>query len=192
LGLFEFVSVMVSITLGLSLAQLLGGVAHLAHDVKKITRFFPHTIWVMSLLLVHSLVWWAAWDLHEVEWNYPRFVTVNCAPLILFFTSSLILPGKAKSGSIDLRAHFFKIRFLLMATFVALWTVWLLDGPIVFGSEALFIPFRVGQIAGLALVTWGMWTNKPRDHSLIAALVFVLILAAAVYRFLPGEFAPGA
>jgi hypothetical protein len=190
-SLFEFVSVMVSIILGLSLAQLLGGIARLARDPKRISLFAPHTVWVGTLILVHSLLWWSVWDFHDVEWNYARFLTINSAPLILFFVSSLIIPNRDESGLADSKAHFFQIRVLLMAAWVALEMIFIFDGPVVFGVEPMLLPaVRFGQVAGLVAATWGLWTRSPRAHSVIAWVVFVLVALGGLRRFLPGAVMP--
>jgi len=53
LTLFEFVSVMISIILGLSLTQALVGTANLARESKLVVGFAPYTLWVAGVILAH-------------------------------------------------------------------------------------------------------------------------------------------
>jgi len=78
--------------------------------------------------------------------------------------------------------------------------IWILDGPIIFRSEpALFdlgsgmslVSFRLGQVAGLSLVLWGLRTKSERAHSVIAWTTLVMTGLTAWSRFFPDAFSSG-
>lgn len=189
--LFEFVSVMVSIILGLSLSQMLEAVARLMRDPKEVQAFKPQTIWTLSLILTHFLLWWSIWDFRDAAWNYPRFVVASVEPLLLFFMGALILPSAAGSVSVDLRSHFLRVRRLLMGLYAILMIIFIVDGPVIFHSENLWTPFRIPQLIGLLAVLVGLKTKNPRHHVVISLVVLAVILSGSVYRFLPAAFFPG-
>jgi hypothetical protein len=188
--LFEFVSVMVSIILGLSLSQMLEALARLMRDPKDVQAFKPQTIWTLSLILTHFLLWWSIWDFRDAAWNYPRFVVASVEPLLLFFMGALILPS-AGSVSVDLKSHFLRVRPLLMGLYALLMIIFIVDGPVIFHSESLWNPFRIPQLIGLLAVLVGFKTKNPRHHFVISLVVLAVILSGSVFRFLPAAFFPG-
>jgi hypothetical protein len=187
--LFEFVSVMFSIILGLSLSQMLLGVARLVRDPNEVKTFGPQAIWTATLVLMHFLLWWSIWDFRDVEWNYARFVVASVEPLLLFFMGALLLPSPAGSGSIDLRSHFLRVRPWLMGLYAALMIVFLLDGPLVFQSEGLWSGYRIPQVIALLAVLLGLKTQDARHHHIISLVVLGVILSGSAFRFLPAAFA---
>jgi len=189
--LFEFVSVMFSIILGLSLSQMLAGLARLVRDPNEVHSFGPQTIWTGTLVLMHFLLWWSIWDFRDVAWNYPRFVVASVEPLLLFFMGGLLLPSAAGSGMIDLRSHFLRVRPWLMGLYAVLMVLFLLDGPLIFHSESLWSGYRIPQLMGLLAVLLGMKTRDPRRHLLISLVVLGVILSGSVFRSLPAAVAPG-
>jgi hypothetical protein len=192
---------MVSITLGLSLTRLLDGAARLAMDSARVVLFRTHTLWVVIILMLHAAYWWSIWDYRDIEWNFARFVAVNSTPLLLFFVSALLIPRVVPVGEIDLRAHFFRIRPWLMGAAAVSYFIWMIDGPIIFGSEpalldfasdAKLVGFRCGQLAGLSLLLWGMRSKSDRAHSVIAWTLLLGNTLLVWSRFFPDAFGPGA
>jgi hypothetical protein len=190
LDLFEFVTVMVSIILGLSLARLLDGIAGVALRADRVTLFPVHSAWVVVVLITHATVWWSTWDYRSIEWDFARFVTVNSTPLVLFFISAILLPRDSQGGGLDLKAHFGKVRTMLMAGYAFAMFVWILDGPLIFRSEPLYNPMRMGQLLGLFVALWGLRNDGERVQAVIAAVVLLITLGSAWVRFFPGAFGP--
>ena len=184
--LFEFVSVMISIVLGLSLTRSLVGVANLARESRLVSTFAPHTIWVITLILAHFLQWWAVWDLRAVEWNYARFLVALAPPLMLFFATSLVFPGAPGGAVVDLEEYFFQIRRWLMLSYACLGIVWFLVGPIVFASEPFFNSYRLAQAVTASAPLVGLSTENRRVHLFVAWAVLLVILSGSVFRFFPG------
>jgi len=143
------------------------------------------------MLLIHALMWWSVWDYREVEWNFARFLTVNSVPLIAFFISAILVPRNTDAGISDLRTHFFRIRPLLMAAYGTCLVIWIVDGPLVFDTEAWFNTLRIGQAGGLVLVLGGLLGDDERIHIGIALCCFLLTLTGTVGRFMPGAFGTG-
>jgi hypothetical protein len=189
--LFEFVSVMFSIILGLSLSQILVGLARLVRDPNEVRTFGPQVIWTVTLVLMHFLLWWSIWDFRDVAWNYPRFVVASFEPLLLFFMGALLLPSAAGSAVIDLKSHFQRVRPWLMSLYAALMIVFLLDGPLIFQSESLWSGYRIPQLLALVAVLLGLKTKDARHHWVISLVVLGVILSGSAFRFLPAAFAPG-
>ncbi|MBT8478942.1 MAG: hypothetical protein KJO06_08500 [Gemmatimonadetes bacterium] len=186
--LFEFVSVMFSIILGLSLSHTLSGLASLVRTRNVVTTFGPQGIWTTTLVLMHFLLWWSIWDFRAVSWNFPRFVVASAEPLILFFMTALLLPSVSGGDDVDLESHFFRIRRLLMGLFAVLMIIFLVDGPWVFQTEAAWSWYRLPQVIGLLAVLYGLRADGRRSQWAVATIVLAVILSGTGFRFLPAAF----
>ena len=67
MSLFEYVTVAVSIVLGLGVAHLLGNARPV---LDRGHRYWLHALWVATLLLLHALEWWALWSFREARWSF--------------------------------------------------------------------------------------------------------------------------
>ena len=182
MDIFEYLMVMVSIVLGLGLTQVLRGFGKI---VRATQRYSVVTLWAVTLFFFHVQVWWGMWDLREVtDWNQLSFLAVIGLPCALFGATELLLPHSSPPG-IDWQEHFFKVRrwffavFCVFALAATLETWVLLDVP-------LTHPYRIGQLAVLALGVVGFVTERARAHLWVAvATLSVFVLGQSLFRFLP-------
>jgi hypothetical protein len=186
--LFEFVSVMASIVLGLSLAIFIEGVARVARYSKRVSPFLPHLLWAASLFITHFFVWWTVWDYRDIEWNFPRFFALAATPLLLLFLASLVLPGRLDDPVVDLEAYFLQVRRWFTSAYALLFFLFIVDGPLFYASEPLWIGYRVPQLLGLSGALLALATARPLAQHLAAWMVFLTTASTGVFRFLPGAF----
>jgi hypothetical protein len=97
---FNYLSVLVSIVLGLGIAQLLTGVGRLLQNRARIRMYWPVVGCVATMLLVHVQLGWSMFELREHGgWTVPAD-----RPLLM---SALVLPDFGDAVSDDLRAHYY-------------------------------------------------------------------------------------
>jgi hypothetical protein len=181
--IFEYLMVMVSIILGLGVTQILRGLSKLARGERPSSIV---TTWAALLFTLHLQVWWALWDLHQVEqWTQVYFFFVVAIPCSLFAMAELLLP-MGSAPETDWRAHFFSIRvwffrlYLLFLVMATLETWVFLDTP-------LTHPYRIMQLLQLALALVGLNTTNLRTHHWLPAISIVMLLVGQVlFRLLPG------
>jgi len=186
--IFEFISVMVSIILGLSVTQLLLAVSQFARNSSRVKPYLPHTLLLVALALWHFLLWWSFWDYRNVEWNYARFIVIMLEPLALFLTTSIAIPRNFDDDQVDMRAYFYEIRYWFFLSFVFLQCLSILDGPVIFRSESLWIGFRIPQLIFLSALILGLIVPKHWAQQLSAWVVLLLLISASYFRFLPAAF----
>src|SRR5256714_10903777 len=81
---YQHVVVVMSIVLGLSLTQLLKGLAQIYRMRTRVRPYWLHTAWVVFLIFFSLLLWWLFWNYRTIEqWNFVRFV-LYLSPMILF------------------------------------------------------------------------------------------------------------
>lgn len=106
---YSYLSVLVSIILGLGITNLLSGFAGIVRERARVRMYAPVPIWMTTLFLAHVQMWWAMFGLQGVHhWTFAKFLSVLLQPVALFLTSALIVPNFAGEGPIDLKEQFFR------------------------------------------------------------------------------------
>jgi hypothetical protein len=104
---FEYLSVLVSIIVGLALTQLLSGAARLIQLRRRLRMHPPTLIWMVTLFLVDIQVWWVAFERRETaEWHFFSFLLYLLVPVMLFLLCYLVLPDLGDEDQADLRDNF--------------------------------------------------------------------------------------
>jgi hypothetical protein len=104
---FEYLSVLVSIIIGLALTQLLSGAARLIQLRHRIRMHGPTLWWMLVLFLIDIQVWWVAFERRgNEEWHYFSFLLYLLIPVMLFLLSYLVLPDLGDEDTADLAANF--------------------------------------------------------------------------------------
>ena len=181
--IFEYLMVMVSIILGLSITQVLRGLSKIARSPQ---RSVAVTLYGVFLFALHVQTWWALWDLSDVpEWNFVFFLLLISIPSVLFATSELLFP-MATTAETDWNAHSDSVRKLLLSV-LALWTGLALLETRIFLGVPLTHPYRVMQLTILGLIVAGILFPARRAQNWIAgSILFLLVAGQLVFRLLPG------
>ena len=182
--LFEFVTVMISMILALSLGHLLEGISYLVRVRDRVRWHPPHSLWLAALILTLVNHWWSLWDMHDLAWNYASFLYILIAPIVLSFAASFLAPDRPESGPIDLAAHFSRMRQpFAAALFVYVLAMWF-DGPIFAGQRVLgligllHLPI-IGAVI-LAFFSNGRVANIVAPCILIGAVMFAIFVRLSV------------
>jgi len=105
---FEYVTVLISIILGLGITQILTGVADLIHKSERVTVYWPHLIWIIFVLLLHIQEWWLIYELKGYQpWRLPTFLFIMAYPVNLFILARILFPSALKGKMIDLKLFYF-------------------------------------------------------------------------------------
>ena len=56
---FGYLSVIISVILGLSIAQLLQGISQVINARDRVRMYWPTMVWAVLLLVVNTQAWWA-------------------------------------------------------------------------------------------------------------------------------------
>lgn len=91
---FEYITVLLSIILGLGLAQLLSGFARLLRDGRSLARAWWVIVIVLTLLLGILQVWWVSFIWRDVQdWTFFGYLAFMVLPVMLFLLAYLVLPA---------------------------------------------------------------------------------------------------
>lgn len=116
---FEFVTVLISIILGLGITQIMSGVADLIHQWKSVRLYWPHLLWIILVFILHVQDWWLLYQLKGVAaWQLPLFLMLVLYPISLFILARILFPMSSDSASTDMRVYYLenyrKLFFMVM------------------------------------------------------------------------------
>jgi hypothetical protein len=123
---FEYVTVFISIILGLGVTQILTGIADLVHQNQRVKIYWPHLVWILLALIMHVQEWWVTFELRTYgPWRLPIFLFVLLYPVVLFILARLLFPFGFSEGEIDLEKFYFENyrRIFLFVAILALLSI---------------------------------------------------------------------
>jgi hypothetical protein len=173
---FEYVSVLLSIILGLGITVLLTGVAEIIRNWKNVTLYWPYLVWIPVVFVLHLQEWWVTYSLRsEMEWTLLHFMFISSYPIVLFVLANLLFPRKWSRRGIDLREYYFanSAKFFGSA-FVLSFISFMQNYFLLHYSFADQLFQLVMSVGFLILLLTG--TRSEVIHKLVAAF-FIIILA---------------
>lgn len=105
---FSYLSVLLSIILGLAVTQILQGFRGLLLSRARVRLYWPTLLWAAVLLVIFVQSWWAMFGLrHHSDWTFSGFAVVLFHTITLYMLAGLVLPDFPGDQPVDLRAHYF-------------------------------------------------------------------------------------
>lgn len=106
---FEYLSVFISIVVGLGVVHVLGGVGMLLNRRAERT-YWVHTTWVVFLVFWLPYFWWFTFDWRRVDtWTFPLFMFVVAYAMLSYLVTVVLVPTDPPDVA-DLEAYFFRVR----------------------------------------------------------------------------------
>lgn len=177
---FSYLSVLVSIIVGLAMTQVLQGFRGLMLARSRVRAYWPALVWAVLVLVLCVQVWWAMFDLSvrpAARWTFLDFGLVLLQTVPLYLMAGLVLPDVDAEHRLDLREHYYAhhrwffslLALLIIASFAK---VLGLTGHWPQPADTAF------QLVFLAAGVVGAWTRREWYHRLQAPLA---VLAIGVY-----------
>jgi hypothetical protein len=178
---FDYLAVLISIVLGLGIAQILTGIADLVRARDRVTPFAPTFFQMGNMFLIHLQMWWSMFGLrHLQDWTFPMFLFTLMQPVLLYLMTAFLVPQVPAEGPLDMETAYFRERAwfsaaLFASVVVSLTRSTLTDGhlpePANLAAHGLF------AVLGIA----GVVARSRRVHLFLApAFSVVLVLYVAV------------
>ncbi len=180
---FSYLSVLLSVILGLAIQQVLLGYRGLALSRQRV-RWSPlPLIWSVLILLMVAQHWWSSFGLasHD-DWSFALFATILIQTALFYMMAAVVLPDIPADQPTDLRDHYYRETPVLFGTGIATigWSLfrgYMIDGelqqPVDVGFHLLF----------LAMATIACFSRRPRLHEVFAWSMLVLFVAYIALLF---------
>jgi hypothetical protein len=177
---FEYVSVLISIILGLGITLVLSGIAQLISRWNAVTPFWPYLVWVVLVFVLHVHEWWIMYDLRTMErWSLLTFLFLILYPILLFILANLLFPGKWSKKNLHLKNFYFRMypKFFLCALVLILLAV----------LSDVFIAGRLFQeqiikifLFVLILTLYFIKPGKAAVHGIVALLFLSMMIISMI------------
>ena len=181
---FDYLSVLISIVLGLGLSHVMATAAQLVRFRAAVKFYTPALLWLALLFFLHVQIWWAVFELRDVpEWTFGNFVLVLAIPAVVYVISVLLSPDFDREERIDLRASYFAHRrwffgLLALLPILSLAQEYAISGHIQLDPDPLF------RLAFLALALVGLGSANERLHRVLAIVTIVIFATYVGMLFL--------
>src|SRR6266576_4687138 len=173
--------VVMSIVLGLSVTQLLKGLAQLYRTRNSVRPYWLHTAWIVLLVFYSLVLWWLHWNYRSIEeWSFFRFVLYLSPMIVFYFLTSIVIPDPSDPVS-NYREHYFSSRVGFFGTF-ALQIVLAHAAGVVVRGLPLLDPSDPLRLAMVALLLIAMRSASERVHAVVLTL-FALAMVVFVMLF---------
>ena len=177
---FEYVTILVSIILGLGITFILSSFSDLLFHHSQVKFYWPHTVWIFFLLFLFVQDWFVTYQLKDrQEWTLPSVLFVLIYPSVLFMCARMLMPDEDLSKEKDLKQFYekeFPIIFKLFSIGILLsmlFNIYLLKVSMV--SQIPIFVF-------LIIISYIGWKKIKSSwvHQLLGALILVGV-AVSVY-----------
>lgn len=179
---FEFVTVLISIILGLGITQIMSGLADLIHQWKNVRLYGPHLLWIVLVFILHVQDWWLLYQLrHIASWSLPAFLFQVLYPISLFILARILFPMAGDPQSSDMRGYYLENFRKFFVMVMILTVVSALENLYVhaLGVEGWLINAAVFGTLTVLVVRKEV---PERTHVVLAILLLLLMVAGIVYN----------
>jgi hypothetical protein len=177
-GLFEFLMILVSVVIGLGVAEILSGAANLLRARKTVRFHWLHALFQVGVFFALLQQWWEAWEMHGLdEISFGAVLTMLVPPVLIFLMAHLLYPEPAENA--DLERYYFEQAPVLWGL-AALGT---LEGTFIrplAAHDGIFEPNNLAGFPMVALCTWLVLTEHRRTHLVVAPLILGLLILDTV------------
>jgi hypothetical protein len=104
---FSYLSVLLSIIIGLAITQVLLGYRAILLGGRNVRLDATALIWSFLLIVLATQAWWSSFELRgQAEWDFLSFAVVLLQMILLYMMAGVILPDIGKDEATDLALHF--------------------------------------------------------------------------------------
>jgi hypothetical protein len=171
---FEYVTVLISIILGLGITQIVTGIADIIHTWDRNKLYWPHLLWIVLVFFLHIYEWWTIYNLRQYEsWRLPTFLFITLYPINLFVLARILFPlHYGEVTSFDFKPFYFSNYRKFFLSIIILNVLGILDNVFVTGSQ---FSDQVIQLIILGVLT--PLVIKKTDKEWIHQLIVVALVA---------------
>lgn len=173
---FGYLSVIISIILGLSITQLLQGLSQIINARDRVRIYWPSIGWAVLLLIVDAQAWWVMFGYrNKHDWTFVQFAVVLLETIMLYLLAALALPSVPDQGEVDLQSNYFRhagwfFGSLVVLLLDSLLKDLLINGSLPGGLNLAFHLFWIGT-GSIAAVT-----RSDRYHKAFFCVSFALFV----------------
>lgn len=164
---FPYLSVLVSIILGLAITQVLQGVRAVLMSRARTRFYWPVGLWAVTILMVAAQMWWSLFGYYErADWTFAMYAALLLQTTVFYLASGMVLPDVSADGA-DLKATYYLNAGWFHALLCATVATSFVKDIVINGAlpQVLNVAFHAGFFAMAAL---GAVIKSARFHEALA------------------------
>jgi hypothetical protein len=182
-GSFSYLSVLISIVLGLAAAHVLGSIVRVINNRDRTTVYWPSLVWAGILFLLIAQLWWADASLRNyTAWRFGAFLVLLAEPAALYLLCALILPVPDDASAFDMRADFARNRPWFLSVLLILIGLSFVKDLVLYGHVPLNANFGALLVFALFAIA-ALRTPSELAQKVNAVVAAVMTVAYIVILF---------
>jgi hypothetical protein len=180
---FAYLSVMISIVLGLAVAHVLGSVVRVINNRDHTVMYWPSLLWAATLLLLVAQLWWADASLRtHTAWSFGAFLVLLAQPAALYLLCALIIPVPDGASAFDMHAAYVRNRPWFLSALLVLIVLSFIKDFVLYGRVPLNGNF--GTLLLFAIfATVALRTRSERVQKINSVLAAAMTVAYIIIFF---------
>lgn len=180
---FEFLSVLISVVVGLGIANVLTGVGRILHKHREISVSITFGAWTLFIFNYMVIYWWTVvFGWQELQnWNLLLFMFVLTYGILLFLLAVILFPTDVPR-SWDPHSRFIEMRRWFFGIFVVLIFVEALDSYLKDHIDGFSTPYYLLLGLWLTGAILGWITENRRIHNVISVSLLSSQVAWVAYQ----------
>ena len=185
---FEYLTVLISVVVGLSVTSFLTNVVRIIHVRGDVTISWVQLLWSIAILIWTIAFWWFTFVLAEQpQWTFPLFVFLLAYSTLLFFLMALLFPEGVPADH-NYQAQFMRNRVWFFAVLMLFLCIDLVDYIVKLEKNLSIIgqlPYAafVGSLIVLSL--FALRTDNLVFHRVFAVYSVLALLVMSLTTLVP-------
>jgi hypothetical protein len=179
---FEYVTVLISIILGLGITQIVSGLADIIHKWSQVKLYWPHLMWIAFAFFLHIQEWWVLYEMRSITvWMLPTFLFTILYPINLFILARILFHSEHSNTPINYKEFYFDNfrKFFLWAVILIVLSI--ADNLLFNGYTWLDQPIQLILLIGMTYLIY----KKPKQewvHKAVVILLTALLLGSLILK----------
>ena len=174
MNLFEFLMILLSLIVGLGLAEILAGIARFLKRSGKQVIPWIHGTATLAIFVALLQTFWESWGLRTIEvWSFPAMLLMLGSPICLYLMAYILFPEQDEHTALD--QYYFERARLLWPLGGLTVIVGTLFRPIAFG-DSLWVVDHASGIPILVVCAILTLTRKRVVHRILVPVVLASVL----------------
>jgi uncharacterized membrane protein len=182
---FGYLSVLLSIIIGLGVTQLLTAIGRVIRHRDRVRVDWLPLLWAVVLLVIFVQVWWSMFGLRlQRDWTFGSFLFILAQTSALYLMAAVLLPEQIDTESIDLAAHYDRQRRWFFGFLVAALVISLAKDRVMNGRWPSSLNFGFHMLV-LALALSAIFIRRRRYQEfagIVGAGIFVTYIVVLFPR----------
>jgi len=185
---FEYLTVLISVVIGLSVTSFLTNVVRIIHLRGDVTISWVQLLWSATILIWTIAFWWFTFVLaDQQQWTYPLFIFLLAYSTLLFFLMALLFPEGVPADH-NYRTQFMRNRVWFFGALLLFLCVDVIDYLVKLDKDVSIVghlPYAafVGPLIVLSL--FALRTDNLVFHRVFAVYSVLAVLVISVTTLVP-------